>query len=540
MNSQSNITLQKKWIIIPLVFLYLLIVFISAWLCDDAYITFRTVDNFINGYGLTWNISERVQAYTHPLWMFFLSAFYFFTNEIYYTSITISIIISCITVFLLLYKLSNSVLNSIVTGLILILSKSFIDYSTSGLENPLSHLLIVIFFITYFYKIKDDKKTFFLSFITALAMLNRSDYFLIFTPALLVNIFNGNKVKNILFTFAGFIPFIFWEVFSLFYYGFLIPNTAFAKLNTGISQIELIKQGCNYFLNSLYLDPLTLFAIATSITIVLYKKEYRFLPLIIGSVLYLLYIVIIGGDFMSGRFFSGLLLCSVIIISMIEINFNKAILSIPIIFLLTLFTPNPNYLNNSSYGFGPKIVSSFNVGSKIFITNHNGIVDERFNYYYATGLLRNIYEKNLYNHPWIKTGISNKNNKINFFTKAQIGFIGFYSGSSVYVMDPYALSDPLLSKLPATEYWLVGRKVPKDQRFWNIGHFTRKIPDGYIETIKRGENKIENESLKRYYNKLSFVIKGDLFDSERWIEIINLNLGKYDYLIKDYEKKLLK
>jgi len=30
-----------------------------------------------------------------------------------------------------------------------------------------------------------------------------------------------------------------------------------------------------------------------------------------------------------------------------------------------------------------------------------------------------------------------------------------------------------------------------------------------------------------------------LFDSERWEEIINLNLGKYDYLIDDYEKKLL-
>jgi len=42
----------------------------SAWLCDDAFITFRTADNFIHGYGLTWNVAERVQTYTHPLWLF--------------------------------------------------------------------------------------------------------------------------------------------------------------------------------------------------------------------------------------------------------------------------------------------------------------------------------------------------------------------------------------------------------------------------------------------------------------------------------------
>jgi hypothetical protein len=42
---------------------------LSAWLCDDAYITLRTVANFCHGLGLTWNPDERVQTYTHPLWM---------------------------------------------------------------------------------------------------------------------------------------------------------------------------------------------------------------------------------------------------------------------------------------------------------------------------------------------------------------------------------------------------------------------------------------------------------------------------------------
>lgn len=48
----------------------------NSWVGDDAYITFRGVDNFIHGFGLRWNPVERVQAFTSPLWLLFLSPFY--------------------------------------------------------------------------------------------------------------------------------------------------------------------------------------------------------------------------------------------------------------------------------------------------------------------------------------------------------------------------------------------------------------------------------------------------------------------------------
>ena len=150
MNVTEEKYLRNKWILTPLIILYLITVFLTAWLSDDAYITFRSVNNFINGYGLTWNIGERVQAYTHPLWMFMLSGFYFLTSELYYTPMFLSIVISLLTFYVLLKKISISAGSSIVVGLILIFSKAFIDYSTSGLENPLTHLLIVLFFVVYF------------------------------------------------------------------------------------------------------------------------------------------------------------------------------------------------------------------------------------------------------------------------------------------------------------------------------------------------------------------------------------------------------
>src|SRR5882762_6634227 len=50
---------DKSLLVFPLTFLLFVIVK-DAWLSDDSYITMRVVDNFIRGYGLTWNIDERV------------------------------------------------------------------------------------------------------------------------------------------------------------------------------------------------------------------------------------------------------------------------------------------------------------------------------------------------------------------------------------------------------------------------------------------------------------------------------------------------
>ena len=57
-----------------LALLFAAVVLRTAWVSDDAFITFRTVDNALHGDGLRWNPAERVQTYTHPLWMLLLLA----------------------------------------------------------------------------------------------------------------------------------------------------------------------------------------------------------------------------------------------------------------------------------------------------------------------------------------------------------------------------------------------------------------------------------------------------------------------------------
>jgi arabinofuranosyltransferase len=54
---------------------------------DDGYITFRVVDTLWSGYGPNFNPGERVQAYTHPLWFFYLAASGRLGIDLYYVAV---------------------------------------------------------------------------------------------------------------------------------------------------------------------------------------------------------------------------------------------------------------------------------------------------------------------------------------------------------------------------------------------------------------------------------------------------------------------
>ena len=95
---------------ISLITITIVVLINNAWLCNDAFITYRTVDNFVNGHGLTWNVHERVQAFTHPLWMFLISVPYFFTGEMFFTPIIVSILVFGLAVSLLILSFRKNIL----------------------------------------------------------------------------------------------------------------------------------------------------------------------------------------------------------------------------------------------------------------------------------------------------------------------------------------------------------------------------------------------------------------------------------------------
>lgn len=485
--------------------IYIVLLIKTAWIGDDAYITFRTIDNFINGYGLRWNIAERVQSYTHPLWLFVLSFIYFFTHEIFFSSLILSIIISIITILILLFVLSIRLENKLLILFALIFSKAYTDYSTSGLENPLTNLLLVLYLLIYFKKNITEKNVFLLSLLSGLILMNRMDCILLILPSLAFYLFKYRKQANYLNVFLGFLPFLLWELFSLWYYGFLFPNTAYAKLNTGINKFDLMYQGLVYYYSSFKLDPLTITVIFTSLIIVVVNKDRKHLPFALGIGFYLIYIISIGGDFMAGRFFSSPFLISLIILGGLTIKNTRGFL---FLFSLIIIVGALNIENLFIKNYG--------------ITDKNGISDERLFYYKSSNLIYGIKDLNVPNFPtWVEDGKRAREENLEFVSLYSIGFFGFYAGPNCFVLDKLALTDPFLARLPTTKNW-------------RIGHFFRKIPDGYEETLKTGRNQIKDTNLAKYYDKIFLITRGNLFDWGRVKEIWKINTGQYSYLIRGY------
>ncbi len=487
--------------------LFLLVLVRTGWMCDDAYIGLRTVDNFINGYGLSWNTVERVQAYTCPLWILLLSAVYAVTREPFYTSLLLSIGLSLSTFYIVL-RSARSAFTAALAATILLLSKAYVDYSTSGLENPLTHLLIAGFFAVFLCRDLDDRRLAALGLLAGLGTLNRMDTILLFAPCLAFAAWESPRSRRVFILAAGFVPFMAWEFFALFYYGAPFPNTAYAKLGSCYAAADLVRQGGYYLLNSWQVDRITCVAIATALAIALAGRVRRAVFAGVGIALYLGYVVKVGGDFMSGRFLAAPLIASVMLIARADFAIGQLSRSLVYLSLVALgmLAPHPTLFCGADYEKDPLL----------FLEEcSHGIGDERGVYYPHTSLLRCLTSGTGPDHPWIRQGLEARENGIDVIVKGNIGFFGYYAGPKVYIVDPGALTDPLLARLPAV-------KISN----WRVGHYVRMIPDGYIAHLRHGEP-LKDAKLARFNEKLSHVVRGPLFDLDRLCAIGMLNLGFY-------------
>jgi arabinofuranosyltransferase len=521
MKTLSESSKEKLILSLPLLFLVFILIR-TAWVSDDAYISFRTIYNFFHGHGMRWNIAERVQSFTHPLWFFLLTCFYFITREIHITSMIVSVGITTGALTLWFFRASKSNIDlTFISLLALIFSRAFIDYSTSGLENPLSYLILVAFVLKALENKPLEDKAFLLSFIASLGMLNRQDHFLLFFPPLAYILFSRRSLKTVGAMVSGFIPLFAWELFSLLYYGFPFPNTAYAKLNTGIPLFSLVRQGFFYYQNAFANDPITLATIVLGLSSVLVKPSWLRTSLALGIVLYLAYILKIGGDFMSGRFFSSPVLLSALLISLTPIGAMPRPLFALVVsatVILGMSAPRPTVLSDADYEFDKRPFA-------IVLREDKGIIDERAFYYQQTGLLNLEKGKENPNHLWYKQGLSIKKQGITPYVRGTVGFFGWAVGPKIHIIDYFALCDPLAARLP------------NDSKIrWRIGHFGRTLPIGYVETLKVGKNLIKDKSIAEYYDYLSLITRGSLWSRKRLLTILKMNLGSYDYLIEEYLK----
>ena len=88
-------TLAKKstlWLVVA--FTIAVGVFLkNAWVAEDAYILFRSIEQLFAGNGPIWNPHERVQVYTSPLWYWVVALSRLFYSDLYLNVIIVSLVL---------------------------------------------------------------------------------------------------------------------------------------------------------------------------------------------------------------------------------------------------------------------------------------------------------------------------------------------------------------------------------------------------------------------------------------------------------------
>ncbi|MBU3624406.1 glycosyltransferase family 39 protein [Polynucleobacter sp. AP-Latsch-80-C2] len=495
---QLKLNLYLRHLALIFIAIFLVELIRTAWISDDMGFTFRPILNFLNGYGAQFNLSERVQSFTHPLWFFLLSGLTLITQNPFSAAYIACIACSLVAVFLLLTRREMNTKSLILAGICIVSSKAFIDYSSSGLENPLTNVLLVcaLLLANQVEEHSQLKKFIAFFFIASCVYLSRQDAILLLAPLGLRLIYYSRLPKKLLVLgiFLGALPALAWSAISLIYYGSLVPNTAYAKLSTGIPLDQSIIQGGLYFLDSIGADSITLPVIFIGLFFGLQQAKLK--PIAYGIGLYLLYIFYIGGDFMSGRFFVAPFILAIFIIG--SKAYSQKQFQLLLLLFLVLGISNMKYtLLSDSYYESHKISAA-------------GIADERGFYYQSYGLLNAKREtfRPLHWESGLKTIQDTK-----VICDNSISTILSFGPATHFIID-CALADPFLSKIPITP-----------DPSWRVGHYFRDLPAGYLETIASNTNQIVDPALHDFYDVIHTIVSGSIWDLERWYAVYKLNFS---------------
>jgi hypothetical protein len=304
----------------------------NATCFDDAYISLRYAENFVDGKGLVYNDGEYVEGYTNFLWTVLIALFIWITPVEAPLLAVVGSMMAFAANLWVVWRISLKIAPPFharafafpISVALLAVQNTFTDYGTTGLETAFASLLVnlgVLALVT-----RDDAKhTFWAGFCWILATLTRPDHALFYAvgSAVVFGVWvvpawraRKSGLRAIwregllpMATYAA--PFLIWVAYSawkLSYYGELLPNTYYAKS----AYLTYYSQGLVYALafhlsSHLWLVVLVLVLLwpwrgPTNV------PGRRFAAYAVPAViLYEWYVVRVGGDFMEGRFYVTLI-----------------------------------------------------------------------------------------------------------------------------------------------------------------------------------------------------------------------------------------
>lgn len=277
---------------------------IQPWTLDDAFISFRYAENFAAGEGLVYNPGEWVEGYTTFLWVFLLGIGHAvgFDTGVLAKALGLSFAVG--TVGLVGQSWRFAPVSPREAGLAALLTgtgASFAAWVMPGMEVPLVTLLLTATVLATLGAL-DGKPTWTVGLFGALALMARPDSVVVVSVCLL-GLFAGRRERSVglapVALLALYGPYFAWRFWA---YGWLFPNTFYAKVGSGDAQV---RRGLEYLG-----DGVEVFApfLVLSLPGLIVLQRRPVLLVLWGSVLlHAAYVVAVGGDVMPAfRFLSAL------------------------------------------------------------------------------------------------------------------------------------------------------------------------------------------------------------------------------------------
>jgi hypothetical protein len=271
-------------------------------------ISMRYARNLAHGYGLVWNpAGERVEGYTNPLWVIFMSIFHLFPIPASKMSLFIQIsgaiflIANLFFVKKIAERLSGS---SIVAILAVILTAFYSPLNNWGLQGMEVSILTLMTSASLWIALENlhlNRFTPWLYLLLGVSTLIRTDMAVPYIVILVVLAIadRQHRRQNLIWGAGTLAAFLAGQtLFRLAYYGYPLPNTYYLKLG-GYPLFKRVAHGLYVLLQFIWDFNWVLFLLPLSI--LLFRRDYSIYLLFLVFLGQIAYSVYVGGDAWENR-----------------------------------------------------------------------------------------------------------------------------------------------------------------------------------------------------------------------------------------------
>jgi len=228
-------------------------IFYFNFTAEDAYITYRYAENWVDIGSLVYNQGESINAMTSPLHAILSAAFFVSTRHTVLSNKIVAILLLLLSAFFIWIRFRNQPHWQVLALILVLMPPSVLLWTFGGLETP-----ILLFIVTVTVFLVDRTQSFSLFYLcvifllAGLALLTRYDSILFFVPLIIYTGSKAQSIKHVLIALlvASILP-VAWFCVSILFYGDLLPTSFYVKTPTGdITQL---------FYNGLYIASNMLF-----------------------------------------------------------------------------------------------------------------------------------------------------------------------------------------------------------------------------------------------------------------------------------------